>query len=158
MKSYRAELADSLRNRRAALKDDPDFRSLTSEAGLLDIRRRRIALAAPDTGPEGSVASQATIDDVDLERLFADSGRLLGEGLHKEYLRRRIALDQTDGRAARIELCALVQVPGVLADINAQADAKRVDWITNHKAAINGFGDKYSRSCVTSKGAVTPQS
>lgn len=146
VKSYRAELADSLRIQRAALKDDPDFRLLTSEAGLLDIRRRRIALAAPDTGQEKSAASKATIDDVDLERLFADSGRLLGEGLHKEYLRRRIALDQTDGRTARIELCALVQAPGVLADVNARADAKRVDWIANHKAAINVLGDKYKQA------------
>ena len=145
VKSYRAELADSLQNQRAALDEDPDFRLLTSEAGLLEIRRRRIALAASDTGQAKSLESKAIVDDVDLERLFSDSGRLLGEGLHKEYLRRRILIDQTDGRTARIELCALVQAPGVLASINAHADTKRHEWVTDHKAAINRLGDKYKQ-------------
>ena len=145
VKSYRAELADLLRTECGALKHDPDFRMLTSEAGLLKIRQRRIALAARDTGGEKSVASKAAIEDVDLERLFADAGRLLGEGLHKEYLRRRIALDQTDGRTARVELCALVQMPGVLDIVNGHANTKRVEWITNHKAAINGMGDRYKQ-------------
>ena len=145
VKSYRAELADLLRTERAALQHDSDFQKLTSEAGLLDIRLQRIALAASNKGGEKSAASKATIDDADLEHLFADSGRMLGEGLHKEYLRRRITLDKANGRAARIELCALVQMPGVVDKVNAAADAKRTAWITSHKAAINGNGDKYKQ-------------
>lgn len=153
VKTYRGELVTVLLAEHKRLAKDAEFMRLSNEASLLDMRRRRIALATKNKVNEESVMTKATIADADLDMLHADSGRTLGEGLHQEYLRRRVKVDKVDSRVSKIELAALVAMPGVLEKVNNAAEAKRKQWIRDHKVAINGSGEKYRQVLRDIEGA-----
>ena len=104
VKTYRSQLVDVLRAERTRLEKDPTFMRLSNEATLLELRVHRIALAARNKGEEITTTVSAVIEDADLDLLHVDSGRALGESLHKEYLRKRVKIDGALPRMPRSNL------------------------------------------------------
>lgn len=143
VKTYRGDLVEFLLAERKRLLADPEFVRLSNAATLLEIRLQRIAIAAKNKHKELTKKVSAIIADGDLDLLHADSGRALGEGLHKEYLRRRITVDGANARDAKTELAALVAMPGLLGRLNDRADTRRKTWTANHKVAIGAAGEKF---------------
>lgn len=150
VKTYRALLTGVLGGERSRLAADDEFKKLVNEAAILDIRRRRFNYASIAEGDESTelsgVTMRAAIADADIDDLYAEAGRLLGEGLHREYLRKRRNDGETDSQKIKLELFALANTKGVLYKVAAAADAQRKRWITNHKVAIRASDEKYRQA------------
>jgi type III restriction enzyme len=154
VKSYRARLVEVLGEARAGLDSDSDFKQLMDEALVLDLRRRRISWgAAADHASDGgslspsvaTTAVKAAVADENIDDLFAEAGRRLGEGLHKEYLRTRMEEDE-EARIAKLEVYALVSSPDVLGRVESMADDLRIKWTVKHKAAFAQLDEKYRQA------------
>jgi type III restriction enzyme len=149
VKTYRAGLVAVLDKERGALESNSEFKQLMDEALVLDMRRRRFAWGVSpeeiESGLAPAVATEAVkaaVADENIDDLFGDTGRRLGEGLHKEYLRAR--MDQgVDARLAKLEAYALVSTPAVLEQVESAADEQRIKWTAKHKAAFGGLDEKY---------------
>ena len=150
VKTYRRQLVDVLLEERTRLCDDEDFKRCIDEAAVLDVRRRRFeyGLAADEGGTRlheetatTGRETRALVTDRDLDGLHTISGKKLGEGLHKEYIRRR---SQTvPVRTAKLELWALVTTAEVLKRVEDAADLLRKRWTTDYKAAISDSEERY---------------
>jgi type III restriction enzyme len=147
VKIYRSTLVKVLLEERKRLAAAAEFKSKVDENAMLDIRRRRVAYAAvaPDNATtEGKV--RAKIADQNIDDLYAEAGRFLGEGLHKEYLRTRrknaSKKEVHDSAREKLELHALVTTDGVLDKVNAAADALRKTWTATHKGAVKDAEEK----------------
>ena len=144
VKDYRAHLVKVLLGERNRLIKDPQFKQRVDEAAVLDIRRRRVKYATANGEDEGeSLALRAEIADENVDDLYRESGRLLGEGLHREYLRERIGSDGIDPRQAKLELHALTSFADVLTKLDKAADGMRKSWMDAHKAALRDTDEKY---------------
>ena len=145
VKTYRAALVQVLRDEHAALSLDETFKEYLQEAAVLDIRRRRVAFGSDDTEETGQpVVKKVAIADKNVEDLYNEAGRLLGEGLHREYLRSRLEEDaEADARAIKLELYAIVTTGTTLTKIDGAADALRKQWVDANKAAIREAGEQF---------------
>jgi type III restriction enzyme len=154
VKTYRSRLVAVLEEEREALECDSVFTQLMEEALLLDVRRRRIVWGAPSEDaeqkpllpPQVAVAAiKAAVADENIDDLFAEAGRRLGEGLHKEYLRVRMD-GGVEPRRAKLEVYALVATPTVLERIDTDATEQRTDWTKKHKAAFGRLDEQYRQA------------
>jgi len=161
VKTYRARLVGVLQVERKALESDSTFTQLMDEALLLDVRRRRIVWGVPsDEGDQddllppavAAAAIKAAVADENVDDLFAEAGRRLGEGLHKEYLRVRME-ESTEPKRAKLEVYALVATPGVLDRVDEDATTQRVAWTTKHKAAFAKLDEQYRQAFRELQGA-----
>lgn len=160
VKTYRARLVGVLEEERGKLESDNAFKHLMEEALLLDVRRRRIIWGAPAEDdqdaalpPEvAAMAIKAAVADENIDDLFAESGRRLGEGLHKEYLRTR--MEEGEGaRRAKLEVYALVATASVFDRLESDAREQRIDWTKKHKAAFAGLDEQYRQAFRELQGA-----
>ena len=86
----------------------------------------------------------AAIAERDVDGLYAEAGRLLGEGLHQEYVKLRRKTGDTDSVKSKLELYALVSSKGVLDTVVEAADALRKSCRSEtHKAAMATKEEKY---------------
>jgi len=165
VKTYRGRLVQVLMQERERLSGDADFKKLMDEGAVLDIRLRRVAYgttqAAEQAEPVAAGDADADVDDQvvsedtipglvhasiaeqDLEDLSNLAGKRLGEGLHKEYIRDRLATGAVSARVAKLEVHALVATPGVATKVDAAADAQRREWVDAYKATINAGDERY---------------
>lgn len=145
VKTYRRTLVQVLLNERTRLADDPQFRLRVDENTNLDMRRRRVAYGVGETTAEGGT-TRRKVDDADIDDLYTEAGRLLGEGLHREYMRacrqRHTDGEPFDSFAVKVELHALVTSDGVLAAVDAAAETLRRTWTAEHKAAVKHAHEK----------------
>lgn len=155
VKDYRSRLIEVLEAHRERLADDPGFKDRLDEAAVLDIRRRRLhyapATPPPDASADGgtgrgespmSKTVRAVIADLNVDDLYAEAGRRLGEGLHKEYLRQRVR-SGVSARVAKLELHALIATPGIIESVFSAADKQRASWVAAHKSAFRKCDDRY---------------
>jgi type III restriction enzyme len=157
VKSYRAELTRFLLKEHKRLEKKPAFKKLVDEAAVLDIRRRRVTVLdqegkAKDEGTP--VASRAPVADENIEDLYSDAGRQLGEGLHKEFVRNRVK-DGAKPHKAKLEISALVRTEGVVEGLDALASQLTKAWIDEHKAAFADLDEKYKQQLRDIEGATT---
>lgn len=147
VKEYRSRLITIIEEERARLSADPQFKKRLDEAGVLDIRRERLNYAAKDgretRGQTTGSSLQAAVADNNVDDLYAEAGRILGEGLHREYLRSRRNSGAVDNRQVKLELFSLVEFPEVILKIGAAADLIRKEWISAHKASLRQADEKY---------------
>jgi type III restriction enzyme len=160
VKTYRARLVAVLQEERATLEGDSNFKQLMEEALLLDVRRRRIVWGVASDDPDldtvlppelAATATKATIADENIDDLFAEAGRRLGEGLHKEYLRTR--MEGEEARRAKLEVYALVATPTVLDRLERDATEQRIVWTKAHKASFAGLDEQYRQAFRELQGA-----
>ena len=161
VKTYRARLVKVLEEERAALEGDSNFKQLMEETLLLDVRRRRIVWGVASDDPDldtvlppelAATAMKATIADENVDDLFAEAGRRLGEGLHKEYLRTRME-EGEEARRAKLEVYALVATTAVLDRVESDATEQWVAWTKKHKAAFAGLDEQYRQAFRELQGA-----
>lgn len=158
VKTYRSGLVKVLLDERERLRANAEFQKRIDENAVLDIRRRRYAYAASDPAKDADPQQvRARIADQNIDDLYTEAGRFLGEGLHKEYLRTR-RKDATEGEEidslrVKLELHALVTTNGVLDKVNAVADDLRKTWTGKHKAAIRAADEKHHQTWREIEGA-----
>lgn len=147
-KRYRQHLLDTLRTQFERVAGDEDYAERLKDAGELTIRRVRHGWGDGEAVEESVV--NAAIADHNVEDLYREAGRLLGEGLNVDYLATRLEIsaadDEVEPRSVKLELYALVTTPGVMEAVNDAADTLRVEWTELHKAAIRKKGEKTRQS------------
>jgi type III restriction enzyme len=149
IREYRSALVKVLLDERNRLADNPEFNDRVSEAAILVIRRARLHYASADASKLSQVedaAMKAAIADENVDDLYAEAGRQLGEGLHKEYLRARLGYGSLDARSIKLELHALVASHSVLDKVDSAAETLRKSWTDSHKAALRKADEKHRQA------------
>lgn len=114
LETYRTRLVSLLTEEREKRKGTKQFKDALSEAGRLDVRRVGVMY-----GRDGELSVEEMQLDVatkNVDDLYAQAGRLLGEGLHAAYVKTRIESARGKQRslaAAKKELHALLQLEDV---------------------------------------------
>lgn len=147
VKTYRRRLVKVLLEERTRLARSTDFKNRVRETSILEYRRRRLNYATVSDEDldhlPAELMLEAEIAERDVEGLYAEAGRLLGEGLHREYLRERRKNPESESQGFKLELHALVSSPGVLAKVSAAAESLRKKWTDAHKAVMRNADERH---------------
>ncbi len=118
--------------------DDGDLTDAVKSAGEISLAAVRLAYGHSngDTTRTSTVtiaAAQENIDD-----LFAAARRQIGEGLHLEFVRRRIDADGAHiANQAKLELFSLLNIQDVLSRLESETgSALNADYIANQAATL----------------------
>jgi type III restriction enzyme len=108
LQTCRAVVISTLNSERTRLMRTPAFKQALKETAQVDIRGVKTAL-----GDDKTTEIEETFEEIELvaeniDDLYRQSGRKLGEGLHTEYLKTRIATGSAKALTAKLELHALM--------------------------------------------------
>jgi len=164
LKRYRAKLLKVLDRQRQKRLRTETFKNALKAAATLDIER-----VAVTYGREGELVveeRQLEVAGENIEDLYSQAGRLLGEGLHAAYVKARVESDSdakrpaTRGKsrkgasskrerierprlaAAKAELYALLQIEDVRTTLEATAGADLRAAFKKHDPAIRKLSDE----------------
>lgn len=157
VKTYRSKLTNLVLKEHRQLEENAEFKQRVDEAAVLDIRKRRVTYfekPGEKNDATSPASSRARVADENVEDLYAEAGRLLGEGLHKEFVRNRLK-SGTKPRKAKLEIAALVTSDGVLEKLEAEANHLTKEWIDAHKAAFSGLDERYRQQLRDIEGSTT---
>jgi type III restriction enzyme len=136
---FRTLVVSTLDKERKRLEKTTAFKKALKERGHIDLRGVRIAYGVEDgdaaESVEAVVAVSANIDD-----LYAQCGRKLGEGLHAVYLKARVAAGAKTTQA-KLELATLLDDEKTTKLLEAEAGKVFQAETEKHKAAIRGLAD-----------------
>lgn len=141
-KTATAQLVDALESEYQARKSNDAFTAIATDLGVLDVRK---VTYAHDSVRLTETTTQVKISPENVEDLFKDAGRLLGEGLHIQFWRARAAVGATDHRKTKLETYALASDPEVLAKVEQTATKLTKEWIDNYKASVSKLDEKYAQ-------------
>jgi len=134
--SFRALLVSTLDSERKRLESTPGFKQALKERAEIDVRAVKVRYGVeriPDETFEAIAAHTQNIED-----LYAQCGRKLGEGLHAAYLKARVA--STSGRVkpaqAKLELATLLEDDKTAKALEEKAGSVFQQEYEKHKAAI----------------------
>lgn len=144
---YRTQLLDLLEQEREKRKRTKSFKEALAGAATLDVRRVGVAY-----GQEGELVVEEVAIEVaaeNIDDLFAQAGRRLGEGLHSAYVKRRVGTSKgkAKGKAptlatAKQELWALLQIEEVRTALEVLAGIELTAAFTKHDPAVRKLGDE----------------
>jgi type III restriction enzyme len=135
---FRELVVSTLDGERKRLEKTVVFKKALKERGQIDLRGVRIAYAVEGEvaeSVEAVVAISANIDD-----LYAQCGRRLGEGLHAAYLKARVAAGAKPTQA-KLELATLLDDDKSSKLVERKAGKLFQKEIEKHKAAIRALSD-----------------
>lgn len=135
---FRELVVSTLDAERKRLEKTAGFKKALKERGQIDLRGVKIAYAVEgdvEESVEAVVAVSANIDD-----LYAQCGRKLGEGLHAAYLKARVAAGGKPTQA-KLELATLLDDDKTSKLVEDKAGKLFQTEIEKHKAAIRALPD-----------------
>lgn len=146
VQTYRTGLIGVLHEEAECRRNEPAFQRAIEAAGSVEMGHVRVRLGYEDE-PDTSESMRVGVAGRNLDERFEDVGRLLGEGLHREYLRHlrdtwRGQPDEFPMRQAKIETCALVGQTGVLDHVQDAARRQIDDWLRLHGASLARLGER----------------
>jgi type III restriction enzyme len=111
------------------------------ERAEIDVRGVRVVYrgGTEETSEESFEAVAAVSQNID--DLYAQAGRKLGEGLHAAYLKARVATGKIKPSTAKLELAALLDEEKTVKTLEAKAGKTFKEEAEKHKAAIQGLPD-----------------
>jgi type III restriction enzyme len=131
-------LADVLLEARAQRAEDPAFRDAVAEGGVVSVLVRAYDPYGGELGEDDErrevEASGRRADD-----LLRYAGRVLGGGLHKQYVIARCDGDKTLRTRAKLEAAALASDPPVVAALERAARDLVDELLDAHGAAIDAL-------------------
>lgn len=142
--TLRAFVVKQLEKERNRLKDTAAFKATLAQAAQVSVRAVQVAVGGPtepSTPPSNGSPASANgssaplaldVAQQNLDDMYDSSGRLLGEGLHADFVRARIAaVSSASLTQAKLELFAVL------------ADAKTMDNL--EKACATRFTEMYDK-------------
>ncbi len=133
----RSLVVSTLDAERKRLAKTPAFKEALKESAKINVRGVKVAYGVetqPDDPDEMFEAVAAVAQNI--EDLYAQSGRKLGEGLHTAYLKARVATGSVKPPTAKLELYALLEDDKVIKKLEKTAGKVFQEKIEIHKAAI----------------------
>lgn len=115
------------------------FRKVMEEEGLLSFGGKHVRYGVAEEGDLQETTTTRATEDVDAQ--FEEAGRKLGEGLHKQWWRRRVDADEGAREAAKFEAIALAGEPGVAAALEGAALLKTQEWLRAYRNQIRALNE-----------------
>jgi type III restriction enzyme len=133
----RANVVAILEEEAARLKGTDSFENVVRESGVIDLRGVEYSYGV---GPSAESNRQVPVSQDNVDDLFAEAGRKIGEGLHKAYWKARSEADPPAAkRIAKLELFALVHDRQTMERLEREAGERLRDWQARHQAEINAL-------------------
>lgn len=132
-------LIDVLIAENESLAQTDAYRSIVDGRGVIEVRRVDWEVIG-DFGEDETV--QIEVGPEDEQALFALAGRLLGEGLHQAYWRRRAEQDEMAIARARREVSALSARPEVLRKMDDAAKPRIRELLEQHLNAVRRLPER----------------
>lgn len=134
--TVKRQLVDKLLESYDKARDTPEFLAIVAETGQLAIRQ-----VSYGHDPEAlqETAIKVKISQENVEDLYKEAGRLLGEGLHTQYWRTRVEQGGTDHRQSKLEVYALAANTNTVKEIDAFASSLTGKLTNEYKAAFLGM-------------------
>lgn len=153
--TLRAFVVKQLEKERNRLKTTKAYKNVLAQAAQVSVRQVQIAVAgrspaAAAAGGNGSnggstSGSSAVALDVaeqNLDDIFDSCGRQLGEGLHVDYVKARVAASAAaSSTEAKLELFALLNDEKAVESVEAACQKKFSELYDKHRAAIADRSD-----------------
>jgi type III restriction enzyme len=148
VREYRAAAVQVLERERERLAAEGGLQRRFEEAEAVKLAQIRVQYAAGNPEGEEAAGARLTLAEADVNQLFYEAGRLLGEGLQNEYLRaRKHGWDPAHGefsaRLARIEAYVLASDGLTLAALHTMCDDMAAKWLDTHKPQFSGLPERY---------------
>lgn len=118
------------------LKRTRNFRTIVESKGKVKVKA--VDWLFSGQLKEGDVI-ELDIAKQNLEELFEDAGRKLGEGLHKYWWRERVELDEDSRVKAKLEVVALSMAREVLSRVERTAQTTVQSWLEKYRTNINAL-------------------
>ncbi len=136
---FRGLVVSTLDHERKRLQKTTAFKKALDERAEIDLRAVKVNYRAggdgiADESFEAVAAVSQNIDD-----LYAQSGRKLGEGLHAAYLKARVAVAMVKPTQAKLELAMLLDIDKTAKQLEEKAGKIFQEEIEKHKAAVRGL-------------------
>ena len=122
------------------LKNTSAFKQRYEEAGRIDIRSVSIRAGTTEISAE-QLASLPVLDE-NIDQAHREAGRLLGGGLHADYVAKRFPTAGKSLRDLKRELWALIKDAAVISALEAQAQERFDVAYDQHKHAINALSEE----------------
>jgi type III restriction enzyme len=136
---FRTLVVSTLDRERKRLERTVAFKKALKERGQIDLRGVHVAYGVEDSDlaetVEAVVAVSANIDD-----LYAQAGRKLGEGLHAAYLKTRVAAGAKPAQA-KLELATLLDEEKTMKLLEEEAGKVFREEIEKYKTEIRALSD-----------------
>lgn len=131
-----------LEARLAEKRKDPEFKEQVAGKSLISYGSRVYDLTTQEYVE--SVSTEIATSPENVDHLFAEGGRKIGEGLHVEFWQRLVASVEavTDIRQAKIEVAVLLRDPEVLAAVEEAAEQLVNEWRKKHADDIESLPEK----------------
>jgi type III restriction enzyme len=122
---------------RARLEGSVLFESVVKDSGVIDLRGVEYAYGVSATAES---TRQVPVSQDNIDDLFAEAGRKVGEGLHKAYWKARAAAEPSSAkRTAKLELFALIHDRPTAERVEREAGQQLRRWQDDNQAAINAL-------------------
>lgn len=142
---------------------DPDFVQRVGDKAIIEIGRKVLGVLAQESVSLDSTVATAVARDID--RIFAQAGRRIGEGLHEIYWQ-HLARDVDAGtpggleaiRAAKNTVVVLLSDDTVVETVQDVAAGLVDRWLALHHRAIEDLGEEARSRYRAIRGAVSTPS
>lgn len=142
--AVKAEFAEhcisKLKAEHVRVKSTKGFKKRYEEAGRIDVRMVKVKTGTTEISDEQ--LSKLPVLDQNIDHAHEDAGRILGGGLHAEYVSARFADGGTSLRDLKRELWALISDPDVMAALEAEAQSRFDAAYEKHKSEIADLSDE----------------
>jgi type III restriction enzyme len=146
--AQRAYVVSLLEKERKRVKDTKAFKAAVAEAGKISVRVVNVAYAgevangAGDPAGNGATTTALTVAQQNVEDIYDTAGRQLGEGLHADYVKARVAADASLTLSqAKVELYALLSDDKTLVSVEEACGKRFTQLHTKYQTKINALGD-----------------
>lgn len=153
--TLRTFIVKQLEKERNRLKTTKAYKNVLVQAAQVTVRQVQIAAAGPSPGAagtggngsnggstNGSSAVALDVAEQNLDDIFDSCGRQLGEGLHVDYVKARVAAAApASSTAAKLELFALLNDEKVVENVEAACQKRFSELYDKYRAAIADRSD-----------------
>jgi type III restriction enzyme len=142
LEDFRNRLVSILDAERKRLIRTADFKQALKESAMIDVRSVKTAYGVENKS-EDLEESYETVAAVtrNIEDLYDQSGRRLGEGLHTDYLKARVGTGSVKPSTAKLELYALLQNDKVVKSLEETSGSLVQEKLDEYKAAIRNLAE-----------------
>jgi len=111
-----------------------------AKKGVLQVAVKAVAVSGGIATPAQDANYAIGASEIDIDRLFEDAGRSLGNGLHKDYWRDQEERDATD---VKVEVVALSGNHAAMAAIEKLAEQSFNKLYDDYKGVIGKLGEAH---------------
>jgi type III restriction enzyme len=133
--TFRALIVSTLHSERRRLEKTAGFKQTVKERAEIDVRAVRMRYGVGAI-PEETLEAVAAVSQ-NIEDLYAQCGRKLGEGLHAAYLKARVAEGSVGPPQAKLELATLLDDDKTLKSLEDSALTVFQEHMEKHRPAIS---------------------